>query len=94
VALSGVSGNAIRGNLIAGNKLEGVGIFTSGDNSVTWNTIGFTATGAALPNGTWAVTMVGGSNLNRVTDNVIARHPTALFQNSGANNVTSGNVIR
>jgi hypothetical protein len=93
VALSGVSGNAIRGNLIAGNKLEGVGIFTSGDNSVTWNTIGFTATGAALPNGTWAVTMVGGSNLNRVTDNVIAKHPTALFQNSGVKNTTTGNTI-
>jgi parallel beta-helix repeat protein len=92
VALSGVSGNAIRGNLIAGNKLEGVGIFTSGNNSVTWNTIGFSTTGARLTNGTWAVTMVGGSNQNLVTSNVIASHPTALFQNSGANRIVSNTV--
>jgi parallel beta-helix repeat protein len=94
VALSGASGNAIRGNLIAGNKLEGVGIFTSGNNSVTWNTIGFSATGARLTNGTWAFTMVGGSNLNLVTSNVIATHPTALFQNSGAGNRIVANTVR
>ena len=90
VALSNVRGNAIRGNLIAGNTLEGVGVFTSGNNSVTWNTIGFSATGAAMPNGTWAVTLVAGSNQNLVTNNAIAKHPTALFQNSGSN-VLSGN---
>jgi hypothetical protein len=92
VALSGVNGNAIRGNLIAGNKLEGVGIFTSGNNSVTWNTIGFSATGARLTNGTWAFTMVGGSNQNLVSSNVIATHPTALFQNSGVNRIVANTV--
>jgi hypothetical protein len=28
-----------------------------------------------------------------VTDNVIAKHPTALFQNSGVKNTTTGNTI-
>jgi parallel beta-helix repeat protein len=92
VAIVSANGNAIRGNLIAGNSLEGVGIFTSGNNSVTWNTIGFTAAGARLANGTWAVTMVGGSDGNVVTYNTIAAHPTAYFQNSGLNR-TRGNVL-
>ncbi len=94
VAFSGASGNAVRGNLIAGNALEGVGVFTSGNNSITWNTIGLSASGAKLANGTWAVTMVGGSNQNLVSSNVIAIHPTALYQNSGANNRIVSNLIR
>ena len=93
VALSSATGNAIRGNLIAGNKLEGVGVFTSGNNSITWNTIGFSTTGSVLTNGTWAVTMVGGSNQNLVGSNVIATHPTALFENSGINRIV-GNTVR
>jgi parallel beta-helix repeat protein len=92
VALTGVHGNTVRGNVIAGNNREGVGIFSSGANSVTWNRIGFTASGRRLSNGTWAVTLVGGSNQNVVTHNVIARHPTALFQDSGVNR-TSGNTV-
>lgn len=91
VAVASANANAITGNLISGNTLEGVGIFPGNNNTVTGNTIGFTAAGSTrLANGTWAVTLVGGSTGNTVTGNYLATHPNGYFQNSGAN-ATSGN---
>jgi parallel beta-helix repeat protein len=88
IAVSNAGGNAITGNVISGNALEGVGIFPGSGNTVTGNTIGYAATGGkALANGTWAVTLVGGSNDNVVTGNYIAPHASGAFQNSGANTI-------
>jgi parallel beta-helix repeat protein len=88
IAVSNAGGNAITGNVISGNTLEGVGIFPGSGNTVTGNTIGYAATGGkALANGTWAVTLVGGSNDNVVTGNYIAPHASGAFQNSGANTI-------
>jgi parallel beta-helix repeat protein len=88
IAVSNANANEIAGNLISGNTLEGVGIFPGSNNTVTGNTIGFAASGAApLPNGTWAVTLVGGSNGNVVTGNYLVPHPSGLFLNSGVNTV-------
>jgi parallel beta-helix repeat protein len=90
VAVSNANGNTIKSNLISGNTLEAVGIFPGSSNTVTGNTIGFSASGMNLPNGTWAVTLVGGSNANVVTGNYIAPHPKTWFQDSGVNS-TGGN---
>jgi parallel beta-helix repeat protein len=91
IAVSNANGNAITGNVISGNTLEGVGIFPGSNNTVTGNTIGFAASGSTVvANGTWAVTLVGGSNGNVVTGNYIASHPYGTFQNSGVN-TTTGN---
>jgi parallel beta-helix repeat protein len=91
IAVSNAGANTITANVISGNTLEGVGIFPGSNNTVTGNTIGFAATGGGvLANGTWAVTLVGGSNGNIVTGNYIAAHPSGTFQNSGSN-TTTGN---
>jgi parallel beta-helix repeat protein len=91
VAVCYANANAITGNLISGNTLEGVGVFPGNTNTVTGNTIGFTASGASvLANGTWAVTLVGGSTGNTVSANYLAPHPNGAFQNSGVN-TTTGN---
>ncbi|HEY7117650.1 MAG TPA: NosD domain-containing protein [Tepidisphaeraceae bacterium] len=88
VAISGAVGNHITGNLISGNNAEGVGIFPGNNNTVDGNTIGFGATGANLPNGTWPATVINGSTGNVVTGNYIAKHPSGAIVSTGANTVS------
>ncbi|HYE17452.1 MAG TPA: Calx-beta domain-containing protein [Tepidisphaeraceae bacterium] len=100
IAATGATGNSVVRNLISGNKLEGIGIFPSSYITVQGNTIGFTSAGKAMPNGTWAVVMVGGGIGNVVggtaagQGNYVATHSKnpAIYNSGGTANTVVGNV--
>lgn len=100
IAISGANSNSIKGNLISGNNAEGVGVFRGNSNTIQGNTIGLSASGSALTNSTWAITLINGSSGNVVggtaagqANVIFSGHPSGTIFNGGGNTVSTNSIV-